>query len=352
MRLFLYGIGVFIGLALLVVSGGLAYRWYLQEKLRGETAISTPNGIESLEKIDLNGSKQWLLIRGNDQSNPALLFLHGGPGSTELPAARHFGLELEKHLTVVHWDQRASGKSRNANSNLMDLSISTFIDDAVALTHHLRERFQQEKIILLGHSWGSILGIRLVRDHPELFQAYIGLGQSVDIARAEKYSHYWVCQRAKQDGNEKALAQLNEISPPYESEIEGLFLHRKWLNHYGGSIEQDIGGVTAMYLTSPEYTLFDVLSIQASADRLLKHLWPEMISIDLTAEASELDVPIFFFAGRNDHHTPSSLVQEYFDRLTAPSKELHWFENSGHAPNFAEPDRFQQVLIDHVIGSI
>ena len=97
MRLFLYGIGVFIGLALLVVSGGLAYRWYLQEKLRGETAILTPNGIESLEKIDLNGSKQWLLIRGNDQSNPVLLFLHGGPGSTELPAARHFGLEIEKH---------------------------------------------------------------------------------------------------------------------------------------------------------------------------------------------------------------------------------------------------------------
>lgn len=346
----LYGIYFSTGLALLIISGGLAYRRYLQQKLRSETAIPTPNGIESLEQIELNDSKQWLLIRGHDQANPVLLFLHGGPGSTELPAARYFGLELEKHVTVVHWDQRASGKSRNSDPNLNDLSISTYLHDAIALTHHLRERFQQEKIFLLGHSWGSMLGIQLILNHPELFKAYVGLGQSVDISRAEEYSHKWVCQQASREGNEKALAQLNQISPPYGVDVSEVFVQRKWLNHYGGSIEQDAAGVTKMYLTSPEYSLSDVLRLQSSADRLLKHLWHEMIEIDLIAEASVVDVPVFFFAGCNDHHTPSSLVQEYFDNLMAPSKKLFWFENSGHAPNFAEPERFQQILIDHVLA--
>lgn len=342
-------ISVLIGLAVLIITAALIYRKFCQYQLRTRTLITAPNGIESLEPVELNGSRQWIYIRGQDQSNPVLLFLHGGPGSTELPVARHFGLELEKHFTVVHWDQRASGKSRHSDRTLDELTVDVYLQDGLSLTRLLRQRFRQDKIVLVGHSWGSLLGVLLIRDYPELFCAYAGLGQSVEISRAEAYSHDWVRQRAAAKKNQTALKQLGRIKPPYDTELSGLFIHRKWLNRYGGSIGRDIRGVIRMYLTSPEYSLLDVLDLQPSANRLLPQLWPQITRMNLVEAAHTLQVPVFFLMGRNDHHTPGFLVQEYFDTLTAPQKKIVWFENSGHAPNFAEPEKFQRVMIEEVL---
>lgn len=142
----------------LLVAGALLLRAAVQQQVQESTQITSPNGIEVLEEVSVNGDKQWIYIRGQDKGNPVLLFLHGGPGMSEMPIARAFGDVLEHHVTVVHWDQRGSGKSRAGRAKPEALTVQTYLDDVVALTRQLQERFEKEKIYLVGHSWGSLLG--------------------------------------------------------------------------------------------------------------------------------------------------------------------------------------------------
>ncbi len=332
--------------------GALAYRAWCQAQTSAATRIDTPNGIETLEEVALNDSKQWLYIRGQDRNNPVLLFLHGGPGMTEMPVARLFGLELEKYYTVVHWDQRAAGKSRVSEPDVSGLTIELYLEDTLSLVNLLRERFDQKKIYLIGHSWGSILGVLTVRDHPELFHAYIGMGQTISIKAGEQHAYDFVMSRALEENNEEALNELKHIRPPYDADFSELFIHRKWLNWYGGAISDDVDREALVaYLTSPEYTLLDAINMESRGFEITEHLWPEMTQIDFLRQAPKLDVPVFFFVGRNDHQTPQVLVEAYFDVLQAPMKKLFWFENSAHAPNFAEPELFQALLINEVLGA-
>ena len=170
---------VMLALVLFLSATGLGYRALQQRNIRAETQIDAPEGIQSLERVELGGIDQWIKIRGHDRSNPILLFLHGGPGITELPVSHLFDTELEKHFTVVHWDQRASGKTRGEGFDEADLTIPTYLYDTLELVNYLTARFDKEKIYLVGHSWGSMLGTLMVRDHPELFHAYVGMGSKI-----------------------------------------------------------------------------------------------------------------------------------------------------------------------------
>lgn len=149
---------------------------------------NTPTGsIAELTQIELNGRKQWVSIRGLDKSKPILLFLAGGPGGTQMAAVRHELGELEKHFIVVGWDQPGSGKSYYAEA-IKDIKVETYIQDGHGLTEYLTERFGKEKIILVGESWGSALGIFLIDRYPEYYYAFIGTGQMIDFAETERLS--------------------------------------------------------------------------------------------------------------------------------------------------------------------
>lgn len=329
---------------------GLGYRTYLQTETQSNTKITTPNGIESLEIASLNGSKQWIYLRGHDQNNPVLLFLHGGPGAPEMAIARRFGLELEKHFTVVHWDQRASGKSRREPFSEGDLSMQTYLDDTLALVMLLRKRFNQDKIYLLGHSWGTILGTLTAREHPAFFHAYIGMGQLVNLAENEHLSLEYVIKRAREENNAEALAELLPLTPPYTEDPSELSVLRKWLYHYDGGLR----GVTVvelfgLMLRSPEYSILDTLALALGFDAVSSQMWPEMGKIDFTVQATKLEVPVYFFTGRYDYNTPFVLTERYFDLLDAPQKEIIWFEESAHFMNVSDPDRFQHMLINKVL---
>ncbi|MGB5690767.1 MAG: alpha/beta hydrolase, partial [Woeseiaceae bacterium] len=146
--------------------------------------ILASGSVAELTSIEVNGDRQHLLIRGRDRENPVLLFVHGGPGMPAMFLAHSFQRDLEREFVVVHWDQRAAGKSFVTDTEPSTITTSQYLDDLFVVVDALRKRFGQERIYLLGHSHGSYLGILAVSRHPELFHAYIGVGQVVDEARA------------------------------------------------------------------------------------------------------------------------------------------------------------------------
>lgn len=326
---------------------GLAYRSYCQFALAKASRITSQQGIESLEIVNLNGDEQWIYLRGQDRDNPVLLYLHGGPGMTEMPIARSFGLELEKHFTVVHWDQRGSGKSRGSQPPADELTIQTYLDDVLALTNLLRERFEEEKIFLVGHSWGSLLGTLTVRDHPELYHAYVGVGQIASMAENEAVSLAYVRERAMAEGNTRALEELAAVDPrQYGQDMAQMQVQRKWLYLYEGGFRGiSIIDLVWLYSSSPEYSLGDLANMVRGSSELPSALWAEVMEVDLTEEASHFELPVYFFAGKYDYNTPSQLAEDYLNTLSAPRKGFIWFPESSHFLNVTASETYQQELI-------
>ncbi len=337
--------------AVLLSVLALSYRSYEQENIRSRIKIDSPKGIQSLQKVQLGGIDQWIKIRGHDLENPILLFLHGGPGSPELPISHLFDTKLEHHFTVVHWDQRASGKTRRSGFKESDLTVTQFVDDTVSLVNYLRTRFKKDKIYLVGHSWGTLLGIQVIRRRPDLFHAYVGMGQLVSLTDNEILSLEYVRAKALEDHNEEALSQLEGLNPPYSENTDQLGVQRQWLYHYGGGYRNITPGfLLASYLTSPDYSLLDIFSFIGGVTTLAPYMWPEMTSYDFRNDAQQLAVPVYFFAGRYDYNTPSQLAWEYFELIEAPYKEFIWFEDSAHFMNVSDPDFYQEMLISKVLA--
>jgi pimeloyl-ACP methyl ester carboxylesterase len=319
-------------------------------------SIRTPNGIASLEKVALGGTRQWILIRGEDASNPVLLFLHGGPGTSMMPVAHHFGHRLEQGFVVVHWDQRGTGKSYNPAIPEQSLTIEQFLSDTQELVELLRARFGVERIYLIGHSWGSILGIMTVQRHPELFHAYVGMGQVTDERRSEHIGLQYVRDRARELGNQQALQELAGLDM---DKLKDAVIQRKWLSRFGGDFYEgkalpllsdfDRRWVWSA-LRSPEYSWLDLLRFQLGFSKALRSLFREFKQVNFMRTAARLDVPVYFFMGRHDHNKHPELVSEYYEMLEAPrGKHLIWFDKSGHSPCLEEPEQFAEMMISRVL---
>jgi pimeloyl-ACP methyl ester carboxylesterase len=349
LRWLLRGAVVLLVLAIVLASAGWLYLEIAGARLAEATRIESPPGIESLEIVTLGGVEQWIQLRGRDRNQPVLLFLHGGPGAAMMPLGRQFGRRLEEEFVVVHWDQRGAGKSCHDGVPKESLHLDQYLADTLELTNLLRERFATDKIILLGHSWGSVLGILTVARHPELFHAYVGMGQIVDMSRNEEVSLRFVLEQARAEDNQEALAELSALALPYAN-TAGLMTQRKWLGHYHGDFLQPggFGKMVGAILRSPEYDLGDKLGFYDCVLDSVDEAWADLDDLDFIRDVSRLDLPVYFLAGRHDYNTPFELVEEFVSRLEAPHKELIWFEDSAHSPNLEEPERFQDVLIDRL----
>jgi pimeloyl-ACP methyl ester carboxylesterase len=305
-----------------------------------------PGSIATLEAIELGGLEQWILIRGADTSNPLLLWLHGGPGATQMPLAHHLDAALEQHFVVVHWDQRGAGKSNHRGFDESTMRLDRYLDDARVLIEHLRARFSQDRIVLLGHSWGTQLGIELVASHPDLFSAYIGVSQTVNHDRATVLAHDWLLDRIDPQEAREDLQALHEVSIPARLHSD----YRKLaslVDAYGGSFDAAMASLAWIALQAPEYSLVDYWRLLRGMSRGggPMHENGRMAGYDHIAKFPAVSVPVYFFSGAWDYNTPLSLVREYFDVLDAPHKELVIFENAAHLPFLAEPDRFVQEVI-------
>ena len=318
----------------------------LQEMLYRRTPTIPGNeSIAELRTVEINGVKQTLLLRGENRRNPIVLFLHGGPGTAQISFARRWLKELEKDYVVVNWDQRGAGLSYSSAVPKESMTIEQFIEDTRAVSELLLEWFGQEKLFLVGHSWGTALGTLTAARYPHLFHAYIGMGQVAAMADNEAVSYRFTLETARQRGLTKAVRELERIGPPPYS-LKALGIQRKWLGRFGGvthrgSMERL---VVAAMLMSTEYTLADVVRFARGAQFSLAHLWDELMTINLPVQVPHLEMPVYYIVGRHDMNTPWELAVDYFNRLSAPSKELIWFEQSAHLLVGEEPEKFAKVM--------
>jgi len=318
--------------------------------------IVSPKGVEEQLEIPVGGTKQWISVRGRDRANPILLVIHGGPASPEMPIGWAYQSGWEDYFTVVQWDQRGSGKSYNANDPAKikpTLSLERIVDDAREVIAYLCKRYSKEKVFVLGHSWGSLVGLTLAERHPELLYAYVGVGQIVNGVKAEREGYAWTLGEAERRGNAQAIKALKAIAPYPETNgavpLAKINIERTW-NMVLGGLTWHRSGLDYYYNVaklSPDYTDADLNAIDKGSALSLAPLLPEFTRANFD-NVTEFKTPIVLFLGRHDYTTPSSVVAEWFARVEAPAKKVVWFENSAHMMPVEEPGRFLVHLVEDV----
>lgn len=319
--------------------------------------IVTRQGIEELLPVKINGAKQWISIRGKNKNNPILLFLHGGPGSPFMPTSWTVQSGWEDYFTVVQWDERGAGKtyvSNDPEALAPTMTIEQLTEDAADVVRYLRDRFGERKIFLLGHSFGSILGLELVQRHPEWFYAYIGVGQVVNTVKNEEEAYQFAFSRAVAQRNTEAIDALKSLAPypgdPRKFTLYKLATQRTWLIYFGGQAY----GRTSMefednaQLLSPEYTEADLNARDAAQAYSVSLLLPDLFKVDFSSVRT-IECPVFLFEGRHDYTVSHTIAAKWFEQLNAPGKKLVWFENSAHMVMEEEPGRFLVHLVNDVL---
>ncbi len=310
--------------------------------------------IAVLERVSLNGSQQWISIRGRDTHKPILLFLAGGPGGSQLSTERFALGGLEDDFVVVNWEQPGAGKSYNAVQR-STITVERYIEDAHALVLLLRERFWQDKVYVLGESWGSALGILLVQRYPELFRAFIGTGQMVAFTENDQICYNFAMDWARERGDIQKVEKLEKQGPPPYYDKDVAWKQVTYLTDTYAYMNQnpqiaDNGANTFRDLAAPEYGLYDKAAWFLGIIDTLGVVYPQLWDIDFRTQAAKLDVPVYFLIGRHDINAPVELTEEYYNLLEAPHKELIWFEHSGHNPWVSESGRFMQVMRETVLA--
>lgn len=317
------------------------------------------NSIAEMRMVPLGNTRQSVIIRGEDKKNPVLLLVHGGPGSAETPLFRYYNAALENRFVVVYWDQRACGKSYTKQDAAAPLCIQMFVQDLCDLALYLKENLGKEKIYLLAHSWGTLLGILAAKQHPELFYAYVGTGQVASMPESELESYLFALRSAREQHNSKAIGELEAIGEPqngvYGSGLTGIRTQRKWLNYFGGAVygSKSMNKFIFRFFTSPEYSVADIVrffkSLNAPARNNLSQ--GEFLKTDLFVTIKEIDVPVYFFLGRHDYQVTSVVAEKFFHTIKAPRKELVWFEHSAHNACFEEAEKFNKLMVDKVLSA-
>jgi len=317
---------------------------------------SQPEGeIDEYFSMSINGHRQWLRIRGDAASNPVILYLHGGPGSSQIPSYRSYQLSWETDYTVVHWEQRGAGKSYSSSLDPSTLTVPQLVDDALAVVDYLRNRFERNDIILLGHSWGTMLAIHLLRRRSDSIAAYVGVGQVAHLVKSERRMYQFALDKAISTGNEQAQIQLCALKnyPEFNSAPHQIARVRYWARNFGflSSRPEDYGRNHKRLMTTPEYGLFDVYRFLKGSLVCAAHVGKALFtdsSIQPMALEKSFSVPMFLISGRRDHFTPTDMADEYLNSISAPAKKHIVFEDSGHYPNEDDPQRFVEVLSDLV----
>lgn len=313
-----------------------------------------PNGKQSIfieKELNLGNSKQSVIIRGEDKNNPILVHLHGGPGYPLFPFIDNFK-EIEKHFTMVYWEQRGTGKSFNKKINSESMNTDTLLSDLNHLINWTRNNIDTNAVFIWGHSWGSNLGMLYSAKYPNNVKAYIGTGQSVNLKENERLCLIFAMQKAKAENNKKALKQLKKIDT-LNYDLKSALKVRKWIYTYGGIIHKNYqeknyinSEIVKKVFQTPEYSLLNKWQLVLNSKYSGIELWDDMMAINLFEQVKRVNCPIYFFEGKYDAIVSSKLAAKYYHKLIATKgKKLVWFNNSAHRPHIEEPEKFITELI-------
>lgn len=288
--------------------------------------------IDSLAVLQIGGIRQVISLKGGDTLKPLLLFLHGGPGNSVMHYAQKFTERLQEHFVVIQWDQRDVGKTLALNKSPMPLTVRQFEEDTHALIDTLLKRFDRKKLYLAGHSWGTHPGFYIAFNYPELLHAYLAICPMVNQLESERIILDLMKEKASRTGNKIASRELATVKIPFQNG-EQLYFHRKWVIEYMGAKAR----ITKNKVEEWSSTWLPIF-VKASKQNLFE-------------TSPELKCPVYFFVGRKDFQTNSSITEKYYRHLTAPKKELFWFERSAHSLPTTEPEKLQEIIIEHVLGN-
>lgn len=303
-----------------------------------------------IEFLNLNGKSQCVSIKANKKGLPLLLYVHGGPGDAALPLVSKYNKALEDYYTVVVWEQRGAGKSYYPFDEKTNIHIEDFIKDMEQLCQILLERYQQDGIYLVGHSWGSILGLKFAAMYPQYLHRYIGCGQVVNMMKSSACALEYAIQKNIENKNQKVVNRLKTVDCRYTGDgwIDDLLFVTKQVVKYGGSLygKKNYNTFIIEFLISREYTLADLIKRQKGSYQSIQFLWQELMKVNFE-ENTNFDVPVTFIEGKYDAHVSSELAAGYYKTITTP-KNLYLFEQSAHFPQWSEAEKFNKILIGMV----
>ena len=336
-----------------VAFAGLLLWWSpgKPKPIRDPAGGPLPGSVSEKIWVDINGVKQGMVIRGNNDHNPVLLWVHGGPGMPDYLLTEQYPTNLEDLFTVVWWDQRGTALSYDPNIPPETMTIEQFVSDTLAVTDYLRQRFNQEKIYLLGHSWGSLIAIEAAARSPQRYHAYLGMAQMVYQLRSEKLAYDYMIAEYRKRGDTTMVRDLEAapVSMTTGTPDAYLKLRDKAMHRLGVGTTHDMKSViTGLFLPSwkfPGYTLREKVNLwRGRAFSRSFGLWDQLIWIDLRERIPQLEIPVYFLEGAYDYTCATDLARDYFRELNAPMKGFYEFDDSAHSPVLEEPDTVHRIL--------
>jgi pimeloyl-ACP methyl ester carboxylesterase len=326
---------------------------FYQKRSARKYAVTGANPVDESAYVKIGGIDQWLTIRGQDRNNPVLLILHGGPGDVTSPWGYVYFHDWEKYFTVVQWDQRGAGRTLEKTGESIEstMTIDRMIQDGIEVSEYLRQHLNKEKIALVGHSWGSLLGLLIAKAKPELFYAFVGTGQVPSSStEANIVAHRLALQWAHSAKNADAVQDLNRIGPPpYKDGTDGWGVLYKWRNACEGP-GRDVFLASTLYyaLSKPGYTLRDFNYSQDGQVVSGNKLFDQITNLDHKRLKGTFNIPIVVIQGENDCTTPAELAHKYLDSISAPRKDFVVIPGEGHFAAFIKSDEFLRDLVERV----
>jgi proline iminopeptidase len=319
-------------------------------EFRDEKGKVVPGSIATMEMPLIGGTRQSLWIRASDTRHPILVLLHGGPGASESALFRHFNAELERHFVVVYWEQRGAGRSYHADLAPESMTVLQMLGDLDEVVDMVSARFGKDKVVLLGHSWGTVLGTLYASQHPDKTAAYVGVAPITNTTEQRRLAHEFTLAEAIRRGETKAIKELRSIGPAPRS-VDDLLSLGRWTERFGGVFHGPLstGQLIWAALKTDEASLVDLVKFGQGNAFSLKALEGEISRLDLSGRILTFNTPVFFLLGRYDWQVPATDSAKYFELIAAPCKRLIWFEQSAHNLPFEEPDKFNQVMIEQVL---
>lgn len=303
-----------------------------------------PLEVNELVAVEIGGMEQWIAAHGERTDLPVLLWLHGGPGAAQMPVGRAYNGNLESAFIVVHWDQRGAGKSNPRDFDEQTMTFERYVEDVHEVTRYVKSRFGRESVYLLGHSWGTQIGLAAAHRHPHYYAAYIGVSQVVDADVAQVIAHRELRRRLQESGSARDVRRLDRLTgPPYREHGEYVTF-AKMLDTMDMNMDVGMGPLARAAIRSELYSVGDLSRWLRGANRGSGPMWEELQGFAMLDRAPSVDVPCFFIVGEEDYNTPAELVRRFTEQLRAPHKELIVFAGAAHTPFFADPERLLSEL--------
>ncbi|WP_425391255.1 alpha/beta fold hydrolase [Ekhidna sp.] len=318
------------------------HQTYLPEIVKKDSIVES-------SYFDVNEDQQWVYARGESRNNPLLLFLHPGPGFVATGITNGYQSLLEKHFIVIHWHMRGAGKSYSKAVSTKEMSIDSLVDDTLDLSQQLIKKYQKSDLYIMGHSFGSLIALKSIKNKPEIFRYFISVAQMTDVSEMEKKSYDFVMESATENEDTSVLKSLKKISRTVDNlTIEGIKKKQELIHSYGGcapGFKNIVELLTLLIINPVEHSFSDVIKcfkgLQFSGSQLFK----EACEINFFKEIDKVEIPVLMVLGENDQISNPQLVKLYFDHLQAPKKELIELKGDAHFPFLSQPEVFQSEIL-------